>query len=170
MSYNSGEYIISVEEQKEIVDWVLKNHYKLEQNGFNRKKKCMDKIKDIPNIVWDIKKRIIDIEKLYDAVPEPELRDSIGYMIEGGQLHLHKDRNAGDLIHTRFNVYVQIPYEGGLPIYDDKVINVKERTYVCCRSGIDVHYCQKVVGEKGRIILSYGFLLPFDRIKDIVYE
>ena len=35
-------------------------------------------------------------------------KDSIGYMMHGCRLHLHKDTNSDDenLIHTRFNVYV----------------------------------------------------------------
>ena len=93
-------------------------------------------------------------------------------MINGGELHLHTDPNPKDtnLYHTRFNVYVQIPKKGGLPIYNNQVCNLKERTYICCRSGIDKHCCQKVEGDKERIVISFGFLLPFERIKNINYN
>jgi hypothetical protein len=85
-------------------------------------------------------------------------------------LHEHTDPNEGELIHTRFNVYVQIPEIGGYPIYNNILCKLKERTYICCRAGIDKHYCEKVIGNRERIVLSYGFLLPYDRIKNINYE
>ena len=112
----------------------------------------------------------MDKEELYKYIQEPHFRDSVGYMTEGGQLHLHLDPNPNsDLIHTRFNVYVKLPEKGGYPIYANKTCKLKERTYICCRSGIDKHCCTKV--EKGeRIILSFGFLIPKSRIENIIYD
>ena len=92
------------------------------------------------------------------TIEEPLFKDSIGYMMDGGQLHEHVDPNQDGLIHTRFNLYVQIPHEGGYPIYAGKTLRLKERTYICCRAGIDPHYCEKVEGDRERIIISYGFL------------
>ncbi len=167
---NSVE-VVTEEEQKIIVTWVKENYDKLlNKNGFNRYMNQMDTIKNIPECVWDIKKRIVEIEKLEGAKQEPKFRDSIGYMTDEGQLHKHTDPNLYGLIHTRFNVYLQIPEKGGLPVYDNKIINLKERTYVCCRSGLDLHYCQKVEGPKERIVLSYGFLLPYNRVANISYK
>jgi hypothetical protein len=91
-------------------------------------------------------------------------------MFDGAQLHEHTDPNQGDLIHTRFNVYVQLPEEGGYPVYAGKTLKLKERTYICCKSGLDLHYCEKCIGKRERVVLSYGFLLPNDRIKNIFYE
>jgi hypothetical protein len=50
-------------------------------------------IPDIPKVVWDIRLRIIEKENLKDAIPEPILEDSIGYMCDGGELHKHTDPN-----------------------------------------------------------------------------
>lgn len=163
------EYILSEQEQFEIVKWVENNFHRFRQTGINRYMQLMDLLDDIPKCVWDIKNRIIKKEKLENEIQEPLFRDAIGYMIEGGQLHKHTDPNKNGLIHTRFNVYVQIPTKGGLPVYGGQLISLKERTYVCCRSGIDLHYCQLVEGDRARIILSYGFLLPVERVKNIKY-
>jgi hypothetical protein len=165
----NDDYIMSEDEQKIIIEWLRKNYLKLNENGFKRYMKNMHKIPDIPNCVWDIKQRIVEKENLQNAIEEPEFSDSIGYMMNGGQLHKHTDPNRYGLIHTRFNVYVQIPEKGGYPIYSDQVLKLKERTYICCRAGIDPHYCEKVEGDKERIILSYGFLLPIERIQNIKY-
>jgi len=88
-------------------------------------------------------------------------------MFDGAQLHSHVDPNVDNLIHTRFNVYIKIPDEGGYPVYNGKVYRLKERTYLCCRAGIEPHYCQKVKGD--RIIISYGFLIPYNEISNINY-
>jgi CRISPR/Cas system-associated protein Cas5 (RAMP superfamily) len=167
---SNDECIITIEEQEEIVNWLRENYLRLKKNGSNRYMKSLDEIPDIPKIVWDIKKRIVDKENMHEQIQEPFFRDSIGYMFDGAQLHEHTDPNQGDLIHTRFNVYVQLPEEGGYPVYAGKTLKLKERTYICCKSGIDLHYCEKCIGKRERVVLSYGFLLPNDRIKNIVYE
>lgn len=166
------EPILSVEEQKEIVEWTRKNYIYFKKNGLNRYFQLLNYFHDVPNCIWEIKKRIIEKEDLFNFEQEPFFKDSIGYMLNGGELHLHTDPNPkdSDLIHTRFNVYVQIPIKGGIPIYDNKICNLNERTYICCRSGIDFHKCQIVEGEKERVVVSFGFLMPYERIKNIIYD
>ena len=149
----------------------------------------LDVFDDIPKCVWDIKNDIIQKENLYNYEQEPTLKDSVGYMINGGDLHLHTDPNPcdkyynydinnftnkiineNDLVHVRFNVYVQIPHSGGLPIYRNILCSLKERTYICCLSGIDAHYTNKVVGDRERIVISFGFLIPKNHIPNIQYK
>lgn len=166
----NDDYIMSIEEQYEIVEWVKNNYLRLKKNGLNRYMKSMDEIPDIPDVVWEIKKRIVTKECLENDIQEPLFRDAIGYMMNKGQLHKHTDPNEHNLIHTRFNVYVQIPEKGGYPIYKECVLKLKERTYICCRSGLDEHYCEQVEGERERIVLSYGFLLNYNKIKNVKYE
>jgi hypothetical protein len=162
--------ILTNEEQEIIVQWVKKNYLRLKKNGEYKYMKSMYEIPDIPKIVWEIRKRIVEKENLQNAKQDPLFKDTIGCMLNGGQLHKHTDPNIDDLIHTRFNVYVQLPNEGGYPIYDDKTYKLKERTYICCRAGLDYHCCEKVIGDRERIILSYGFLLPKERVENIKYE
>ena len=164
------EPILSENEQAQIVEWVTKNYHRLKSPGHNRYMNQLDLLPDAPSCIWDIKKRIVDKENLHNAIQEPLFRDAIGYMIEGGQLHRHTDSNKGSLVHTRFNVYVQLPKKGGRPIYDETLCNLKERTYICCRSGIDFHHCELVEGDRARIVVSFGYLLPYERIKNVKYE
>lgn len=168
--------IITDEEQNIIVNWVKNNYNKcLKKNNYNCYKNNFDDIKktyncELPSCLFDIKRRIIEKEKLNGFQFETNLGDTIGYMINGGQLHKHTDPNKDGLIHTRYNVYVQIPEKGGYPIYDGVTLKLKEKTYICCRSGLDLHYCEKVEGERERIILSYGFYLPYNRVANIEYN
>lgn len=174
--YYYGKYsepILSTEEQQIIVNWIDKNYRLLDHNGYNRyniKLSLLGKKIDIPDCIYKIKQRIIDAEQLHNFIQEPIFEDSIGYMINGGKLHKHTDPNCNNLVHTRFNVYVQLPFEGGYPIYNNNLYKLKERTYICCRAGIDYHECQEVKGDRARIILSFGFLLPLDRVSKIIYD
>ena len=166
----ADNYILTIDEQEEIVNWVKKNYHKFISTGYHR---CFSKIElhnDIPKCVNDIKLRIIEKENLHNEIQEPYFKDSIGYMWDGGQLHKHTDPNQGELIHTRFNVYVQLPLTGGYPIYDNKILRLKERTYICCRSGLDLHSCEMAEGSRERIIISFGYLLSKERVKNIIYE
>ena len=161
--------IISIEEQIIIIEWTKKNHDRFTQNGFNRKAKRLDLLPDFPEIAFAIKKRLEEKENLMKYKEEPFFGNVIAFMTEGGQLHKHVDPNQdkNQLIHVRFNIYVQIPLKGGLPVYNNQIIKLEERNYVCCRSGLDEHYCLKVEGEKERIVLSFGYLIPKTELNDI---
>lgn len=168
----NDEPILSLEEQTIIVKWVRNNYKYFRPNGINKYMQKIDYFDDAPQCIWDIKKRIFDKENLHKYQQEPLYKDSVGYMLDGASLHLHTDPNPSDskLIHTRYNVYVQLPEKGGYPIYNNIHCPLKERTYICCRSGIDFHCCTKVEGSRERIILSFGVLVPFERIENIVYN
>ena len=162
--------VMSIEEQTEVVEYARKNYKDFDVNGYNKWKKALDELNNVPECIYKIKERIVVKEKLEDAPQEPILRDQIGYMIEGGNLHPHIDKNYNGLIHVRYNVYVQIPYEGGMPVYGKHMIDVREREYTVCRSGLDLHFTDVVKGDRERIILSFGFLLPYERAINIRYK
>lgn len=151
--------VITIAEQAELIEWANHNYGSFIKNGFGRQFKKLRELPTIPACVWDIKARIVAIERLENAPQEPLFEDYIGYITDGGKIHPHKDSNRDGLIHTRFNAFVQLPEKGGLPVYGDVVLPVSERHYVRCNSGIDVHTCEMVEGPKARIVLSFGFLL-----------
>jgi hypothetical protein len=164
--------IMTEAEQSEIVAWVRSHYQYFRPNGPRQFMQRLDYLDDVPDCVWDIKRRIYDRERLHGYDPEPLYRDSVGYMLDGGFLHLHSDPNPDDgsgRIHTRFNVYVQLPERGGYPIYADIPCRLRERTYICCRAGIDKHRCATVQGPRERIILSFGVLAPRARVERVVY-
>jgi hypothetical protein len=164
------DYILSEEEQKIIVEWVRNNYKSFKKTGYNRSMNSLHNYDNVPPCIWDIKKRIVEKEQLQDATQDPFFKDAIGYMQDGGALHKHTDPNINNLIHVRYNVYVQLPIEGGIPIYNNVRCNLKERTYICCRSGMDHHWCEEVKGNKERIVISYGFMLPLSRVENIIYD
>jgi hypothetical protein len=152
--------VVTEAEQLEIIDWANKNYKTFQANGPGRQFRILNSHPTAPSCIWDIKKRIVEIEHLENAPQEPMFKDYIGYILPGAQIHPHTDPNNNGLIHTRFNAIIQLPEKGGMPLYGGQVIETAERQYVRCNSGIDQHYCQLVEGTKARIVLSFGFLLP----------
>jgi hypothetical protein len=113
----------------------------------------------VHELVWQVKKRIVDREGLRLSKPEPLYKDFLGMIHKGGKIHKHKDENEGSLIHSRFNVILQ--HSGsGETYYNDKPLRVKEGSYVLCRSGMEYHWTDENDSDKERISLSFGYLLP----------
>jgi hypothetical protein len=162
--------IIDEKEQQEIVEFIVNNLEFLDLNGINRYKQYLDFFESPPEIFNIVRQRIIEKEKLYNYRQEPTLRDSIGYMTNGSKLHIHTDPRTDGLEHVRFNVYVQLPKIGGRPIYAGIKHNLQERRYICCRSSLDLHHASNVKGNRARIIISYGFLIPLNEIGEIFYS
>lgn len=143
-----------------IVCWANDKYKDFEPNGFGRQFGVLQR-KDLkpPKEVWEIKDIILNNCKLQGAEQEPNFKDYCGYITEGGAIHKHTDPNKGKKIHTRFNVMVSKPEQGGEPVQADKVIEVEEGSVWRCNAGVVAHWCNPVVGSKPRIVLSYGFLL-----------
>ena len=143
----------------DVKSWVDKNKINFVSNGFARSFYMFDK-NTLPAFIKGIKDQI----ELHYKIPkgshqEPCYKDFIGYITNGGQIHRHKDPNKGDLMHTRFNILISKPLDGGNPIINEKILNVSESESWVCVAGKYEHFCQKVLGEKPRIVLSFGYLL-----------
>ena len=83
----------------------------------------------------------------------------LSYSQEGHQVHEHQDpaMMGQDYIHTRFNVLISKPEEGGMPILDGKELKVEELQVWMCFASEYLHSTTKVVGKKDRIMLSFGY-------------
>ena len=150
------------DERKELVGWAysvindatpLPNYradYKLTDNPL------------VPELVWKIKRRIVDREGLRLSRGEPYDKDFLGFVRINGKIHKHKDANVGELIHSRFNVYLQLPVGSGATYYDGTALDIKEGSYVLSRSGLDYHWTDVNTSDKDRISLSFGYLLPLN--------
>lgn len=165
----TGDTILSVKEQEEIISWVIDYYHQFDLVGYNKWRLGLKNTSDYPKVIDDIKERIIDIENLSKYNEEPIYNDIIEYSRNGADFSNHKDVNSDGMVHVRFDVYVKLPKNGGLPIYNGELINVKERQYLCCRAGIDYH-SRTTIKQSSGIIISYGFLMPYDEIGNILYN
>jgi hypothetical protein len=114
----------------------------------------------IPNCIWRIKKRLIERENLHPYSIEPIFRDFIGIILTGGSIGKHTDKNIGDFIHTRFNVFIELPNGHVKTYYGGREVDSKRGHYTMCRSGMDMHYTDTNIHYLPRITLSFGFLVP----------
>ena len=151
-------------ERLELKLWALENEYKLKPNlaGPNRRFSRLDKLGKLPDIINIIRDRIIEVEQIVNPVEAPQNADWIGIQREGAFVEPHLDYNGEDPAYytRRYNLLINMPNEGGQPIYDGQTLDIGERTLWRCDAGIKVHSSVPNVGKRARINLSYGFLMP----------
>ena len=151
-------FICTKVEQRALVKWASEKHGSFLINGKSRRFQKLILCSDIPPAAHIIRNRIIGQEGL-NEFRAPRLGDFVSHISDGGQIQSHTDPNADDLIHVRFNVFLQLPVRGGRPIYGGTRLDPLERSYLPCVAGRDPHTCEMVVGAKARIVLSFGFLV-----------
>jgi hypothetical protein len=165
------EDFITNEEQSELLLWANSNSHLFNVNETgsdsvnapygSRKIGILKKIKNSPlELVKKIKDRVIEIEQIKNWKEEPDFKDAIGIHGDSGAIHIHTDRNAPGHVHVRYNVILSYPNEGGHSIYNDKINILKERMVWRCVAGKIPHGSTTVVGDKPRITLTLGFLIP----------
>lgn len=177
--------IMSEEERKEILDWVYLNKSNFLKILFNRlhclilehdtdknttgvKQPLHPYNPSLPPCIWKIKQRIIKKEDLFGYKQEPRFQDFIAVIPPTGYISKHVDLNKDDLIHCRFNVFLEIPTKGGETYYNDRlVVDPKEGSYVLSKSGLEEHFTYPVQ-EGNRIIISFGFLIPKERVNMLI--
>jgi len=120
--------------------------------------------KNIPIELFKIKQRILNKEQLKGYDSHTPLRDLITFIMPGSRIPMHTDdNNISGQIHVRFNVFIQVP-DICNTFYDGNPVDTKERHYVMCRSGIDTHWTTINKSMVPRISLSYGFMLPIEKV------
>lgn len=142
-----------------ISQWAIQNinSFQVNKAGQHRRFKIFDK--NYPIEVLEVRKQIITAFNLEGKQQEPLYKDFCGFITEGGFVHKHKDPNKNGLVHTRFNVLVSKPNEGGKVFIDNKEVVVEEGGVWVCKAGLYEHWTTPVIGDKPRIVLSFGFLL-----------
>jgi hypothetical protein len=167
-------------ERCELNDWVtnlfLNNHMDVLSNGRFEKKLLPDDgnnafVYSAPGekvnpLVFEIKKRIEEKERLTTSKHEYYLKDFVAVVPKNGFIHKHTDPNEFEhnLFHVRFNVFISVPPNDMSTYYGGNVINAVEGCYVLCRSGIDQHWSDINMGDIPRISLSFGYLLPAEKV------
>jgi hypothetical protein len=168
-----NETIISKEELDFILKFIHINEDLFEENEVspNRKYITLHKESDPPKLFFDIKKRILIKENILDNyIDDSNYGDYIGYITNGGKIHLHNDPTIPRYDHIRFNLFLSIPEKGGLPIYNGITIPVQVGDYVRCNSSKEYHECEMVEGDTPRIVISYGIYLKLEnKLKNFSY-
>jgi hypothetical protein len=151
------ENFISKDEQENLKDWAFEEECRLKPN-LNGPGRFFNQVNNLAEneLVYIIKDRIIKKFNLYGWAADPQLGDWLGMQKDGAYINFHKDKlPIGE--HHRFNVLIQLPHEGGINIYNGEELVVKERMLINYRPDLYIHGTTKVVGDRPRINLSFGF-------------
>jgi hypothetical protein len=155
------ENVISKEERRILLKWICKNKNLFEVNPVSKNRNFLILPKgNHSNLFSDIKSRILKKENILENyMDEPTYRDYVGCISRGGQIHNHIDDSIIGYDHVRFNLFLSVPVQGGLPIYNGKTMKVDVGDYVRCNSSREYHSCERVMSRIPRIVISYGILL-----------
>lgn len=122
-------------------------------------------------LVWEIKNRIVEKEGLEYYDKEPVLMDFLAIIPKGGFIQKHRDGNKGELLHTRFNVFINAPKEGSMnTYYGGELVDAQACCYVLSRSGIDEHWTEISTSDEPRIALSFGYILPPAKVDELASD
>ena len=156
------EDFITIDEQLFLRDWALRNENYLIPNstGPYRKRSPLNLLGDYPPLLIELKERLLDLESIRDDkdIIIDDKQDIISVQRNLGQIPTHKDydRKEGYSLR-RYNIFISLPDKGGLPIYGDEVLEIKERCILRVDAGLIPHSTIPNEGDNPRIMLSYGF-------------
>lgn len=170
---------ITEEEQQILRHWILSiqdmmghavsNGYKPEYDMLVRRSIGTVRMKnqyklDPHPLVTEVKKRVMQLENIkYPIIDDPDVGDWFGITDEDAFVEPHTDptrEELNDYYVRRYNVIISMPHEGGQPIYDGEVLDVKERGMWMCNASTVTHASVPNVGSRMRVNISYGFLVP----------
>lgn len=175
--------LIKIDEQEAILNWICPRLWSLNVLRPNLiEYTCDASDAAVPEAFWAIRQRLVEREglapfdtsysneffKRYQAGAPGVYRDYIAIILPGGNINAHTDMNQPGRIHSRFNVFLKVPTKGGATFYGGEPVEIKERGYVLCRSGLDEHWAEEIgPGSSPRITLSFGFQLPLEYLNQI---
>ncbi len=95
-----------------------------------------------------------------------------GYWIclskKGCKVKNHKDpKPSPKSSMVRFNLMIQKPTSGGLPVIHEDEINIKQNQVWICLASEYYHRVTEVKGNKDRILLSIGHTIRDNKLKEL---
>jgi hypothetical protein len=99
---------------------------------------------------------------------EPMFKNLTGnHFQDGAFVHPHTDPAPDGFVHTRCNVMLQKPKEGGNPVLDGEELDIEEGDLWLCLASMELHSSTPIKGGE-RLIFSFGGLVPAKQIEAIV--
>ena len=169
---------IDKESKDKIVDWTQNNYKNLDyfvNNGFGRRYCSVDKFDtEITDLVNQIAVEKYTQIGIIGSYVEPTFGHFIGVNTNGGNVHPHTDQNMNNLIHTRINFMLSLPKEGGEPLIhigeEEHKLKIDEGESWINLAGLWKHTSNIVSGDKPRIVLSLGALVPINTLYLVFHE
>jgi hypothetical protein len=100
------------------------------------------------------------VEPVYKNLTGSNFRD-------GAFVHPHIDLAPKSFVHTRCNVMLKKPKEGGNPVIDGEELDIKEGDLWLCLASMELHSSTPMAGGE-RLVFSFGGLVPVKQIEVIL--
>jgi hypothetical protein len=152
-------------ERLELVDWalVMRPHLMPNPNGPFRAYRQVQELPTVPDSYNRVRRRLTEALRLPEKIaPEPSYGWYLSIIDAGGQIQPHIDEAPVGCRHLRCNLFLQLPFGGGLPVIEGRPRQVAERDILAFFPSERPHRSQIVEGERSRIICSFGFLVHED--------
>jgi hypothetical protein len=99
---------------------------------------------------------------------EPIFKNLTGnHFQDGAFVHPHTDPAPEDLVHTRCNLMLRKPTEGGNPVLDGEELDINVGDLWLCLASMELHSSTPIKGGE-RLIFSFGGLVPIEQVKNII--
>jgi hypothetical protein len=164
--------IITIQEQKELLDWIYSNEDKFKVNKAGPYRKFINLTQlskfEKPELFHEVKLRILQKEKILVWMQDPFFGDLVTCNLTGGFIHEHVDPTLPNREHLRFNLFLSKPEHGGDPVLLNKKLNFEERQYIKYHVNKHFHKSLPVEGTKPRIAISYGISITTEYLKNLM--
>lgn len=101
---------------------------------------------------------------------EPIFKNLTGnHFQDGAFVHPHTDSAPEGFVHTRCNLMLRKPAEGGNPVLDGDELNINQGDLWLCLASMELHSSTPIKGGE-RLIFSFGGLVPVEQIKNIIAQ
>jgi hypothetical protein len=106
--------------------------------------------------------------KLNPVSVEPIFKNLTGnHFQDGAFVHPHIDPAPEGLVHTRCNLMLHKPAEGGNPVLDGDELDINEGDLWLCLASMELHSSTPIKNGE-RLIFSFGGLVPVEQVKNII--
>lgn len=102
-----------------------------------------------------------------DLSQKDKFKNLIGVVSDGSSVHEHVDVHKGEWPHTRINILIQKPIEGGMPVIDGVEYNIEQSQCWINKASSWVHSTTIVKGSIDRIVLSLGTCISNENFNSI---
>lgn len=99
---------------------------------------------------------------------EPIFKNLTGnHFQDGAFVHPHTDPALDGFVHTRCNLMLKKPKEGGNPVLDGEELNIEEGDLWICFASMETHSSTPIKGGE-RLIFSFGGLVPIKQVEKVL--
>ena len=152
---------VSATEGDELLPWVWRMAPLLRNNGPGRFFLRVHLLPERPALHAAVAERVRTRVAGHDrSVLEPVLTNYLSIISDGGAVQPHTDSAPAGTRHLRCNLFLQLPDAGGRPIIGGAPFDVAERTLLCFFPSSSLHSSEPATGERRRVLLSFGLLVP----------